>query len=180
MFFIQHHSFFIVTGNWGVPDGDLDPLGCRAERDPHRPAAQPPGAPGRCGGDRRHISGIFRAALAGYTGVLVSNTAVPVWNESRRWMPVLFASSGTVAAASFLDLFDDNEAGRRVTRVFGGAARVVELAASHKVDNPHRASPAWACLSGAGVPLCFGTRRRLSPPPVWCFRSLAKPVQPAR
>src|SRR5690348_10906032 len=49
-------------------------------------------------------------------------------------MPVLFASSGAVAAASFLDLFYDNEAGRRVTRVFGSAARVVELAASHQVE----------------------------------------------
>ena len=35
-----------------------------------------------------YLSGVFGAALATYTGVLVSNSAIPVWQEARRWMPV--------------------------------------------------------------------------------------------
>jgi hypothetical protein len=100
-----------------------------------------PGLLGVVGEVAGYISGVFGAALAGYTGVLVSNTAVPVWNEPRRWLPVLFTASGAAAAASLVDMFSDNEAGRRVTRAFGGAARVMELAASHKVEESARRIP---------------------------------------
>ncbi len=35
-------------------------------------------------------AGIFGIPLAGYTGVLLNNTAVPVWQETRKSLPVLF------------------------------------------------------------------------------------------
>ena len=93
-----------------------------------------PGFLGKIGEAAGYISGIFGAALAGYTGVLVSNTAIPVWQESRRWLPVLFVSSGAVAAVSVTDFFYDNEPGRRVTRTFGAISRVAEVAASIKTE----------------------------------------------
>jgi DMSO reductase anchor subunit len=36
--------------------------------------------------------------LATYTGVLVSTTAVPVWHQARRHLPLLFAGSGMASA----------------------------------------------------------------------------------
>jgi formate-dependent nitrite reductase membrane component NrfD len=90
---------------------------------------------GRIGEVSGYISGIFGAALAGYTGVLVSNTAIPIWQTSRRWMPVLFIGSAAATTASILDLFADGKAARSVTRVFGAAGRLVELAAAKRVEH---------------------------------------------
>lgn len=82
-----------------------------------------------------YASGVFGAALAGYTGVLVSNTAIPVWQAARRWMPVLFVGSAMASAASILDLFYEEERANRITFTFGTAGRLLELAASHKVES---------------------------------------------
>jgi formate-dependent nitrite reductase membrane component NrfD len=81
-----------------------------------------------------YFSGIFGTALAGYTGVLVSNSVIPVWQESRRWMPILFAASAMTAAASILDILHENERANRITYTFGNIGRVLELAASYKVE----------------------------------------------
>ncbi|HKW97554.1 MAG TPA: NrfD/PsrC family molybdoenzyme membrane anchor subunit [Bryobacteraceae bacterium] len=89
---------------------------------------------GKLGEFTGFISGIFGAALAGYTGVLVANTAIPIWHESRQWMPVLFAASGAASAASVVDLFYDNERGRQITRTFGKTARLAEVVASTRVE----------------------------------------------
>jgi Polysulfide reductase len=39
-------------------------------------------------------------ALVSYTGVLVADTAVPVWHEGRRELPVVFAGSGAASAGA--------------------------------------------------------------------------------
>jgi formate-dependent nitrite reductase membrane component NrfD len=88
-----------------------------------------------------YISGLFGAALAGYTGVLISNTAIPVWQASRHWMPVLFVSSSASAAASVLDIFEESRATRRVAQIFGTAGRVAELAAAKQVERAASAVP---------------------------------------
>lgn len=80
------------------------------------------------------LSGIFGAALAAYTGVLVSNTAIPIWQESRHWMPVLFAASGAATAASVTDIVSGNPNARAVTRPFGIAARLAEIGAAQQVE----------------------------------------------
>lgn len=92
------------------------------------------GALGAIGEVSGYLSGIFGAALAGYTGVLVSNTAVPIWQRSRRSMPVLFAASAAATAASILDLFEEREAARRITQFFGTAGRLIEIAAARRVE----------------------------------------------
>jgi formate-dependent nitrite reductase membrane component NrfD len=77
-------------------------------------------------------AGLTGLALATYTGVLVSTTAVPVWQESRRILPILFGASALASAGSILDLtFDAREAGaRRVVYSIGNLGRAAELAAS--------------------------------------------------
>jgi Polysulphide reductase, NrfD len=45
-------------------------------------------------------SGLLGPALATYTAVLVSDTAVPVWHEARRELPLLFASGAAASAGA--------------------------------------------------------------------------------
>lgn len=89
---------------------------------------------GRIGEVCGYFAGIFGAALAGYTGVLVSNTAIPLWQESRRWMPVLFIASSASSAASVIEAAAGNETTAGITRIFGTVGRVAELAAARKVE----------------------------------------------
>ncbi|MFI0354817.1 NrfD/PsrC family molybdoenzyme membrane anchor subunit [Actinomadura sp. 9N407] len=44
-------------------------------------------------------SALTGAAVASYTAVLISDTAVPAWHEAHREMPFLFVGSGAAAAA---------------------------------------------------------------------------------
>jgi formate-dependent nitrite reductase membrane component NrfD len=82
-----------------------------------------------------YLSGIFGAALAGYTGVLVSNTVIPIWQPSRRWLPPLFVASSMATAASVVDVFGSKgRPSRTATWMFGTAGRIAELAAAKQVE----------------------------------------------
>lgn len=82
-----------------------------------------------------YASGVFGAALAGYTGVLVSNSAIPVWQAARRWMPVMFIASSAATVGSLIDIFAGSKTPRRVSLLYGTAGRVAELAAAHLVES---------------------------------------------
>ena len=75
------------------------------------------------------IAGLFGAGLATYTGVLVSNSAVPIWQQSRRYMPILFGGSAMASVGSAFNVFVRSEAERRLTNPFGLIGQGVELAA---------------------------------------------------
>jgi hypothetical protein len=89
---------------------------------------------GRIGELSGYMAGIFGSGLSCYTGVLVSNSVIPVWIAARRWMPVLFAASAASATASILELFYEGAGGSRITQVFGTVGRTVELAAAWRVQ----------------------------------------------
>jgi formate-dependent nitrite reductase membrane component NrfD len=76
------------------------------------------------------ISGLFGLGLSGYTGVLISQTAVPVWQQAYRTTPVLFLASGTAAAASFFEFFDLNQKEAETVERFGLMGKIVELGAT--------------------------------------------------
>ena len=86
----------------------------------------PLGAVGRVG---VAAGGGLGALLAGYTGVLLANTAVPLWQAARRELPVLFGASGMASAGAVLELFPDSGASRKVTHWYGTAGKVVALGA---------------------------------------------------
>jgi hypothetical protein len=46
------------------------------------------------------ISGVIGPSLCTYTGALVANTAVPVWHEARRELPLIFAGSARASAGA--------------------------------------------------------------------------------
>src|SRR4051812_22136924 len=74
-------------------------------------------------------SAVLGAAMITYTGVLIGATAVPVWNQSVRLLPIHFAASGIASAAALLTLMGhDDEAlndiamGAAAVETFIGAA----------------------------------------------------------
>jgi len=79
-------------------------------------------------------AGILGLPLAGYTAVLLANTAVPVWQGAATALPPLFVSSAITSAASALDLCELNAFERRVVRRFGIAGKAAELLFSEAVE----------------------------------------------
>lgn len=79
-------------------------------------------------------AGILGMPLAGYTAVLLSDTAVPVWQQARRTLPILFVGSAMSSAASLLELADLDGAEERAVLVFGTVGKIAELAATRAVE----------------------------------------------
>ena len=66
------------------------------------------------------------AMLSTYTGVLVGNTATPVWNRSRRVLPLWFAATSAASLASVLEVIGQPRRRysmiAKTAEVLGGAA----------------------------------------------------------
>lgn len=95
------------------------------------------GAPGILGaaGDAAGLgAGALGGPLAGYTAVLVSNTAVPVWQSTRRASPVAFMASAMAAAAGLLQLTRLSDREDRIVRRFSIAGAVVGFAADRALE----------------------------------------------
>lgn len=80
-------------------------------------------------------SGALAPALGTYTAVLVADTAVPVWQATRRSTPALFAASGLLAATSALELLDHGERDAALLHRLGTAAKVADLVAGEAVEH---------------------------------------------
>jgi len=99
------------------------------------------------------VSGLFGLGLAGYTGVLVAHTTVPVWQRPHRLMPALFLSSGVTGAASLFDLLGGNEMEQRAVAIFGTAGKLAELGFAHFMEQhvatvPEAARPLEEGITG--------------------------------
>ena len=79
-------------------------------------------------------AGAFGLPLAGYTAVLLANTAVPLWRASAATLPPLFVASAVTSAASALELCEVNPFEARVVRRFGVAGKCAELFFSKAVE----------------------------------------------
>jgi formate-dependent nitrite reductase membrane component NrfD len=114
-----------------------------------------------CGPARLHVlsdiaavkAGVFGLVLSGYTGVLVSQTAVPVWQRPHRTMPLLFLASAAASASSLMSFFEWNESERRAIAVFGFAGRLADLGCGQIAEQqigsvPEAARPLREGLSG--------------------------------
>jgi hypothetical protein len=79
------------------------------------------------------VAGLLGPALATYTGVLVADTAVPVWHEARRELPLVFASGAAASAgAAAVMLTPADAAGPARRLMLAGAAG--ELAATTAME----------------------------------------------
>lgn len=92
----------------------------------------------RVGDAAGYLAGGAGMPLAGYTAVLLSTTAVPVWQEASRSLPALFTASAMAGAASLLELTQLAPHEERVVRRFGAAGKLAELAATFAVEREAR------------------------------------------
>jgi formate-dependent nitrite reductase membrane component NrfD len=88
-----------------------------------------PGRRGRLGDVAGLAAGVAGLPLSGYTGVLLANTAVPIWQGARNTLPWLFVASATASAASILGLLPQRGRAAQVVHRFGLAGRVGEVVA---------------------------------------------------
>jgi formate-dependent nitrite reductase membrane component NrfD len=93
-------------------------------------------------------SALAGPALATYTGVLVADTAIPVWHEARAHLPFVFAAGAAMSAASATALITPPAAAGPARRLALGSA-VAELALTHRMERdlgmlaePYRAGAA--------------------------------------
>ena len=119
------------------------------------------------------IAGGLGPLLATYTGVLVADTAVPVWHEARHELPVLFAGGAAASAgAAGMLLTRPRDAGPARRLLLAGAA-VEEVASAvmerrlGELGDPYRNGPAGRfartartlTLAGATLGAVAGRRR---------------------
>lgn len=114
------------------------------------------------------------AGLATYTGVLLSDTAVPAWHEARRELPFVFAGGAAAAAGGLgVVLAPPAAAGPARRALVGGVAlemgafavlrrtlgpELAETYESGRAGTLERASR-WLGLAGAGVVVLADRRR---------------------
>ena len=78
-------------------------------------------------------AGVLGAGVASYTAVLIADTAVPAWHESRRHLPYVFVGSAA-AASSGLGLIGAPPAETAPVRRLAVAGAVVELTAAARME----------------------------------------------
>jgi formate-dependent nitrite reductase membrane component NrfD len=97
------------------------------------------GALGRLGDAAGWGGALLGMPLAGYTAVLVGNTAVPVWQAARRTLPPLFIGSSVSGLASLFGLLPRGgnltPQEEKAVHRFGVAGKVVDLAAMAAVEH---------------------------------------------
>lgn len=119
------------------------------------------------------VAFVLGPALATYTSVLVSDTAVPVWREARRELPFVFAAGATASAGAAATVALPSEATGPARRMAVGGAlaelvatramedRLGELAEPYRSGRPGRFARAAKTLTAAGAAAVglFGRRR---------------------
>jgi hypothetical protein len=120
------------------------------------------------------VSGLLGPILCTYTGVLVANTAVPVWHEAGRELPLVFAGSALAsagAATTVLTPAADAGPARRLAVVGAllelGSVRAMERRLGELAEPYHQgpagryAKLARGCTAlGAATMAVTGARRR--------------------
>jgi Polysulphide reductase, NrfD len=106
---------------------------------------------------------LFGPALATYTAILLSDTAVPVWHEARGHLPWVFASSATMSAAAAATLLTPAAHAGPARRLAIGGALAALIATQRMEDGlgelgePYREGRAGALVRAAkGLIACGG------------------------
>ncbi len=83
--------------------------------------------PGRAADAAGAVAGALGIPLAGYTGVLLATSAIPVWQGARHWLPALFVASSVASCASLFEMMNVSKREERVVRTFGVIGKSAEL-----------------------------------------------------
>jgi len=79
-------------------------------------------------------AGILGIPLSGYTGVLLANTAIPVWQAASRMLPVLFTASGMASAGALLHFIELPSREKTIARRFAMTGQTAELIAMFALE----------------------------------------------
>ncbi len=90
--------------------------------------------PGALGNVAGSVAGLLGMPLASYTSVLLSHTAIPLWQEARRTMPFLFIGSAISAASAALEFMRWSHREERAITTFAIVGSVMELAGAAAVE----------------------------------------------
>lgn len=97
-------------------------------------------------------SALLGCGMLTYTGVLIGATAIPVWHEHVRTLPIHFAASGMASAASLLTLMGHDA--RALNRIAIAAAAIeTAVGANIELNSSSDSLPLRAGTSGAIVRL---------------------------
>ncbi|MFT3776097.1 MAG: polysulfide reductase NrfD [Minicystis sp.] len=111
------------------------------------------GALGRVGKAAGYAAGALGLPLAGYTAVLFTSTAVPVWQGGHRALPPLFLASSAATAGALVSMLPVGRRGRAAARRFAAFGNAAALAASVAFEmevarSPRAARPLRRGVSG--------------------------------
>ena len=101
----------------------------------------------------------YFGALPTHIAVLVLNTAIPVWQHSRRWLPPLFAASARLSRLTPLTLHSP-KATRTMALMCGTAGQLAETVLGCRWIRLHPLFGNLANHNAAEAPLCCGTPQR--------------------
>ena len=99
-------------------------------------------------------SAVTGAMLSTYTGVLIGNTAIPVWSATRRRLPLWFAAASAASLASLLELVGPPRRAPRALLGYRVAAKAAALVGAGAVA-------AAARTAGVAAPLRAGRSGRM-------------------
>ena len=119
------------------------------------------------------VAGLLGPGLATYTAVLLADTAVPVWHEAGRELPLVFAGSAAASAGSAAAILTP-AADAGPARRLAVAGALLELSAAAAMERrlgelgePYRQGPAGryarlakACTAAGAATLALAGRRR--------------------
>jgi hypothetical protein len=102
------------------------------------------------------VAGVLGLPLSTYTGALLADTAVPVWHEARRELPLVFAGGAAASAGAAAILFTP-PAQAGPARRFALAGAALEFAATEAMERrlgallaePYRMGEASRLVKGA-------------------------------
>jgi formate-dependent nitrite reductase membrane component NrfD len=129
----------------------------------------------RIGSPAAPAAAVLGMPLATYTGVLLANTAVPVWHEARRELPFLFAAGAAASAGAAATAITPAAHAGPARRLAVGAAiaemaidramhrRLGPLAATYESGPPARWHRAAVTLLTAGAATLAASGRRAGP-----------------
>jgi len=80
-------------------------------------------------------AGIVGIPLAGYTGVLLCNSAIPVWKSAQRSLPALFVASAVASCAAIFECINLSPKAERLVRNFGLIGKSAELLCMKAVES---------------------------------------------
>jgi len=118
------------------------------------------------------VAALFGPPLATYTGVLLADTAIPVWHDARHELPWIFGASASASAGAAACLFLDPDDARPARRLaIGGVAlegalmqtmerRLGEIGAVYREGAARTLSRAAKALAGTGAILLAVRGRR--------------------